>query len=147
MEGVPDTFTPKSIAQCLVVFQENILFSYDENNFKAFQLTDQFPVVEVGDILTGCVVIDILVAVALEQIVEMFQRDGEIETAAEANDFVEESGIFKRQVDGMPGAEAAAGGNDGWVGVLFLYQIEDFCQNIVFVLEMAQDLFSGREGL
>jgi hypothetical protein len=54
--------------------------------------------VEVGDILAGCIVIDILVAVAFEEVVEMFEGDGEVVTAAEADDFVKEWGYLNARL-------------------------------------------------
>jgi len=147
MEGVPDAFTPKSVAQCLVILHENIPFTNDKDNFEGFQLADQLWVLKVWDILTGHVIIDILIAVAFEKVLKMFERDAEVETAAEGNSLMEESRIFKCEVECMPRAEATARGNDGRMGILFLYQVEDFGQNIVFVLEMSQDSFSGGDGL
>src|ERR1700677_5160493 len=108
---------------------------------------DDGVVVEERNILARHIEIDVLVAMPVEEVFEMPERDREVIAAAEANDLVKEMRKFKGEIDGMPGAEAAAGSDDGGVGVLMLYEREDFGQYIFFVLKMAEDPFDGMEAL
>ena len=56
---------------------------------------------------------------------------------------MEELRIFKCEVGGVPGAEAASGDDYGGMGVFLLHQAEDFAEDILFVLEMPDDPFGG----
>jgi hypothetical protein len=147
VQGVPDTFCPECIAEGLVVFKKNIFFSYDKNDFQRLESGDPIRVMEVGDELAGGVVIDIFIPVAIEEIAEMFERDGKVITAAEAHDFVKEIWIFEGEIDGMPCAEAATGCHDCGVRVFFLYAGEYLFGDIFFKLQVAEYPFAGVEVL
>jgi hypothetical protein len=58
---------------------------------------------------------------------------------------MEKAGIFKGEVGGVICAKAAAGGHDGGTGIFFLYEVEDFVEDIFFVLQVPQDTFGGVE--
>lgn len=75
----------------------------------------------------------------------MFEWGGEVIAAAEAYHFVEAVRVFKGQVGGVVGAEAAAGGDQGWVRVLLLYERDDLVENIFFVLKIVEDAFRGMD--
>jgi len=147
VQSVPDVLAPEGVAQGLVVFEEDVFLTYHKDDLEGFKLLDELRVIEVRDILAGHVVVDVLVSEAVEEVLKMIEGGGEIITAAEADDLMEEMGVFEGEVGRVPGAEAATGGDDGRMGVLFLYQIEDVGQDIIFILEMSQDPFSGWDGL
>jgi len=147
MQGIPDAFCPERIAECLVVLQEDVFFAYDKNDFQCFKCGNPIGMSQVRDILAGSVVIDVFIPVAIEEITEMFERNGKVIAAAETYDLVKEVWIFKGEVDCMPGTEAAAGRNDCWVRVFFLYAGEYFFDDIFFELEVAEDAFGGIEFL
>ena len=137
MQGVPDTFCPECIAEGLVVFHEDVFFSYDKNDFQCFECGDPIRVMKVRDELAGSVVIDIFIPVAIEEIAEMFERDGKVIAAAETHDFVKEIRIFEGEIDGVPCAQAAAGCYDCGMRVFFLNSGEHFFNHIFFELEVA----------
>ena len=145
VQGVPDILGPEGVAQREVVLQEDILFADNKNDLEVTKLPDDGVVVEEGDILAGHIEIDVLVAVSFEEVVEMFEGDSQVIAAAEADDLVKKEGKFEGEVDGVPGAEAAAGGDDGGVRVLKLYEGEHFGQDIFFVLEVTEDTFGRIE--
>ena len=147
MQGVPDAFCPECIAEDLVVFHEDVFFSHDKNDFQRLECGDPIRVMEVRDELAGGVVIDIFIPVAIEEIAEMFERDGKVIAAAQAHDFVKEIWIFEGEIDGMPCAQAAAGCYDRGMRVFFLYTGEYFFDDIFFELEVAEDSFGGVEFL
>src|SRR5258708_18691781 len=100
---------------------------------------------EVGEELGGRVVINVLVAVGFEEVVEVFHGGGEVITATEAYHFMEKVRIFEGKVSGVICAKAAAGGHDGGMGVFLLNEVQDFVQDIFFVLQVPQDTFGGME--
>ena len=120
VEGIPDVFGPKGVAQREVVLQKDIFFANNKNDLEVPELPDDRVVVKEGDILAGHIEIDVLVTMSFEQVVEMFECDGEVIAAAQADDLMEQMSVFKGEVDGVPGAEAAAGSNDGRVGIFLL---------------------------
>jgi hypothetical protein len=143
VQRVPDGLTPEGVVQGLVVLEEDVFLADDEDDLEGFEFLDELGVMEVGDILAGHVVVDILVAEAVEEIVKMLKGDGEVIAAAEADDLMEEMGIFEGEVGGVPGAEAATCGNGGGAGVFVLNEAENFGQDIFFILEVPEDPFSG----
>jgi len=145
VQRVPDTFCPECVAYNTIVFEEHVFFAYYKYDLQCFELPDQLFVPEVRDELAGHIVIDIIVAVAFEEVFEVFQGGGEVVTAAEAYHFMKKAGIFKGEVGGVIGAKAAAGGHDGGMGVFFLYEVEDFVEDIFFVLQVSQDTFGRVE--
>jgi len=147
MQGVPDTFCPEGIAEGLVVFKKDVFFSYDKNDFQRLECGDPIGVMKVRDELAGGVVIGIFIPVAIEEIAEMFERDGQVIATAETHDFVKEIWVFEGEINGMPCAEAAAGCYDRGMRVFFLYAGEYFFDDIFFELEVAEDSFGGVEFL
>ena len=147
MQGVPDTFCPECIAEDLVVFHEDVFFSHDKNDFQRLECGDPIRVMEVRDELAGGVVIDIFIPIAIEEIAEMFERDGKVIAAAETHDFVKEIGVFEGEIDGMPCTETAAGCYDCRMRVFFLNEGEYFFDNIFFKLQVAEYPFGGVEFL
>ena len=143
VEGVPDAFFPEGVADDAVVFEEDVSFADDEDDLHTFELGDDSGVGEVGDKETRHVEVDILVAVAIEEVLEVGEWGGEVIAAAEANHFVEEVGVFEGEVGGVIGAEAAAGGDEGRVRVFLLYEGYDLVEYIPFILKIAEDAFSG----
>ncbi len=143
VEGIPDAFFPEGVADDAVVFEEDVFFADDEDDLHAFELGDDDGVGEVGNEEAGHVEVDVLVAVAVEEVFEVFEGGGEVITAAEAYHFMEEVGVFEGEVGGMVGAEAAAGGDQGWVRVYLLYEWDDLFEHIPFVLKIAEDAFCG----
>ena len=95
MKGVPDAFAPMGVAQRLVVFEEDIFLAYYKDDLEGFKLLDEFRIIEVWDILTRHVVVDVLVAEAVEEVLKVIEGGGEIITAAEADDLMEEMGVFE----------------------------------------------------
>ena len=145
VQCVPDTFCPECVAYNAVVFEEDVFFSYYKNDLQRFDRPDQLFVLEIGDELAGHIVIYIIVAVAFEQVVEVFQGGGEVVAAAKAYHFMKKAGIFKGEVGGVICAKAAAGGHDGRMGIFLLNEVEDFVDDILFVLKVPEDAFSGVE--
>jgi hypothetical protein len=143
VQGVADTFGPEGVADREVVLQENIFFTDHKNNLEVAKLPDDCFVVEEGDVLAGHIEIDILVAVPVEEVFEMFEADGEVVAPAQADDFVKEEGIFEGEVGSVPGSEAASRGDDGGVGVFELDEREDFGQHIFLILKVPEDPFRG----
>jgi len=141
VQGVPDVLAPKGVTQGLVVFEEDVLLADDEGDLEVFELLDDTVVIEVRDILAGHIVINVLVTIAVEEVLEMFERAGEVIAATETDDLMEDAGVFEGEVGGVPGAEAATGGYRGGVGVLLLNEVKDFGQDIFFILEVAEDPF------
>jgi hypothetical protein len=145
VQGVPDIFGPEGIAECEVILQENIFFTDHKNNLEVAKLPDDRIVMEEGDVLAGHIEIDVLVAVPVEEVFEMFEANREVVAPAEADDFVEEEGVFEGEVGSVPGAEAASRGDDGGVGVLKLDKGEDFGQHIFLIFKVAEDAFGRVE--
>src|ERR1700748_2599148 len=100
MEGVPDTFFPEGVADVSVVLEKDVFFANDENDLHDLELGDNGWVVQVGDEQSRHIEIDILVAVAVEEVVKKLQGGGEVIAAAEADHLVEQVGMFKCQVGG-----------------------------------------------
>lgn len=145
VQCVPDAFCPEGVAYKAVVFEEDVFFSYDKNDLQRFDLADELFVLQVGDEQAGHIVIYVIVAIAFEEVAEMFHGDGEVVSTAQAYHFMKKGGIFKGEVGGVECAEAAAGGYDGGVGIFLLYEGEDFVEDVFFVLQVPQDTFGGVE--
>jgi hypothetical protein len=143
MQGIPDAFFPEGVADDAVVFEEDVIFADDEDDLHAFELGDDSGVGEVGDEEPRHVEVDVLVAVAVEEVFEVFEGGSEVVAAAEANHFMKEMGVFEGEVGGVIGTEAAAGGDQGWVRVFLLYEGNDLIQYIPFILKIAEDAFCG----
>jgi predicted RNA-binding protein len=143
VEGVPDAFFPEGVADDAIIFEEDVFFADDEDDLHAFQLGDDGGIGKVGDEEAGHVEVDVLVTVAVEEVLEMFEWRGEVVSAAEANHFLEEVRVFEGEVSGVVGAEAAAGGDEGWVRVFLLYEGHDLVEDIFFVLKIVEDAFCG----
>ena len=143
VEGVPDAFFPEGVADDAIIFEEDVFFADDEDDLHAFQLGDDGGVGKVGDEEAGHVEVDVLVTVAVEEVVKMFEWGSEVVAAAEAYHFVEEVGVFEGEVCGVVGAEAAAGGDQGWVRVFLLYEGDDLVEDIFFVFKIVEDAFCG----
>jgi hypothetical protein len=143
VEGVPDTFFPEGVADDTVVFEEDVFFADDEDDLHAFEFGDDGRVGEVGDEEARHVEIDVLVAVAIEEVLEVFEWGGEVVAAAEAYHFVEEVGVFEGEVGGVVGAEAAAGGDQRRMRIFLLYEGDDLFEYIAFILKITEDTFRG----
>ena len=145
VQGIPHALTPEGIAELLVILQENIFFPYNEDDLLCFQEVDQLLVIQVGNELAGHVVIDILIPMAFEKVFKVLHRGGQVIASAEPHHLVKMTGVFKCQVGGVISAQAAAGSHHGKSGVLLLYQRYHFFQQVLFVLEMAEDPVGGRD--
>jgi hypothetical protein len=95
VQGVPDVLAPEGVAQGLVVFEEDIFLAYYKDDLEGFKLLDELRIIEVWDILTRHVVVDVLVAEPVEEVLKMIEGGGEIITTAEADDLMEEMGVFE----------------------------------------------------
>jgi hypothetical protein len=143
VEGVPDAFFPEGVAEDAVVFEEDVFFTDDEDDLHTFELGDDPGIGEVGDEEARHVEVDILIAIAIEEVFEVFEWGGEVVASAEAYHFVEEVGVFEGEVGGVIGAEAAAGGDKARVRVYLSYEGDDLVEHILFILKIAEDAFPG----
>jgi hypothetical protein len=139
VQGVPDILRPEGVAQREIVLEEDVFFTNHKNDLEVTELSDDGIVVEEGDVLARHIEIDVLVPVPVEEVFEMLDGDSEVEATAKADDLVKEVGEFEGEVDGVPGAEAAARGDDGRVGVLQLDEGKNFSQYIFLILKVAED--------
>jgi len=72
---------------------------------------------------------------------------GEVVAAGEGEDAGEELGMAGGEVDGVIGAEAAAVGEEGGVGIQGEGEGEDFCEDVIFEEDVAGDAGGGGDGL
>jgi hypothetical protein len=145
VKGVPNIFGPKGVAQCKVVLEEDVFFANHEYDLEVAELPDDPIVMEKWNVLAWHIEIYVLVAVSFEKVLKVFEADGEIVPAAETDDFVKEVGEFEGEIDSMPGAEAAACGDDGGMRILELDKGKHFGQYIFLILKMSVDAIAGWE--
>lgn len=143
VQGVPDAFGPKGVAEGAVIFQEDVFFADYQDDLEGFEPGDQVGIGEIGDELSGHIVIDVLIAIAFEEIVEKFHGSGEVVASAEADHLVKVPGMLEGKVSRMVGPERASGGCDRRMRVDKTDKTEHIGQNIAFIFQVAADAFGG----
>ena len=109
--GVPDIFLPEGRAEGAVIGNVGVFLADRNDQVNAADGLNLVRITEVGDIVTGCMKINIVVVVAAKEIAHVI-------FAAERNHSFKAGGMAQRKIHGMVGAKATAVGDQEVIVIL-----------------------------
>ena len=121
-----------------VVAAAHVFVAGGENVGVVAVLIEEPGVGEVGDVVSGDVVVAVVVVVAVEEA-------GWIEGSAEREDGVEDVGMAEGDVGGVVAAEAAADGGEVGELVVLADEGQDLLHDVLLVLDVAGDAPAGAD--
>lgn len=139
VESVGDVFGLEDTAEAIVFGAAEIGFARGEDDFHLAHMKKGTGVGEIGEEVGGAVEIDVVIVIAVDELVD-------VEGSAEAGEAGTEFGIAEGEVGGVVAAEAATGGEDLGGVVAPSDKGEDFVEEVVFVLAVAKDAVAGVDG-
>lgn len=139
VQAVPDAFVPKDLAEVLVVFSKGVVITDDECDLHLAEGGDPVLALQSRKEVGGGIEEDLVAVVAVEEVPEVVDLEGEVVASGEGDKLLETLGVAEGDVCGVEGAEAAAMRDGRLVWVLQLHQREDLLEDVVFVVEVALD--------
>src|SRR5690606_23595542 len=129
-EVVPHAFFPEYAAQITIVLEKRVLSADDEDDVHGAQGGQLLAFAEVGQEMAGGVEVDAFVVIAVVQIAEMFDLEGQIVASGKGAELAKQVRVAKGDVGGIESAQAAAMGDSAGVRVFCGHERQHFVEDV-----------------
>ena len=144
IEGMRHALLPERLAQTPVTAAKGIVLADRQRDLEIPQSAENVRIRQVGNEVIGRVEVDVVVVMAVEQTGKASHRLRQIVSAAEPDHSLKQPWIAQRNIDGVPGADAATVSRQIRIGIDIRGERNDLIQNVLLIFTMTRNAFSGR---